>query len=284
MNMIKTYTELMKVRLSMLVIFSGGFGYLMGQSGEMNWVEFIFFLVGGFLLTGASNAINQIMEKDLDKLMGRTMKRPLPSGRLLAYQAVLFTSGLIVIGTSILIFFVNTTTALLTILSLVLYAFAYTPLKKKSPISVLVGAVPGALPPMIGWVAATNVLGIEAWVLFAIQFIWQFPHFWSIAWIKNEDYTRAGFKMLPSPGGPDRKTAIHMMMYTLFLLPIGLLPAKLGISGIYSAAFLSIASLAFIWATFEHVRKCEMASAKKIMFGSFLYLPLIQIILIIDKI
>lgn len=284
MKKVKAYLELTKLRLSLLVLFSGGFGYFMGLEGSVNWFSITMFLLGGLLLTGASNAINQILEKDLDKLMPRTMGRPLPSGRMEVYQAVLFSASLIVLGTYCLAFFVNIEAALLTILSLVLYAFAYTPLKQKTPISVLVGAVPGALPPMIGWVAATGNIGLEAVVLFSIQFIWQFPHFWSIAWIQNEAYTKAGFKMLPSAMGPDRKTAIHMMMYSLFLLPLGILPAKMGIAGMWSAVGLSLAALVFIWATFVHVRKCEKESALKIMFGSFIYLPLVQIILLIDKI
>ncbi|QNL22821.1 protoheme IX farnesyltransferase [Hyphobacterium sp. CCMP332] len=284
MNKIKSYIELTKLRLSLLVAFSGAFGYLMGHSGGFDWFKFSMFIIGGFMLTGASNAINQILEKDLDKLMPRTMNRPLPSGRMEVFQAVLFSAILIVLGTIVLALFVNIPSALLTILSLVLYAFAYTPLKQKSPISVLVGAVPGALPPLIGWVAATGNLGMGAIVLFSIQFIWQFPHFWSIAWVQSEAYSKAGFKMLPSALGPDRKTAIHMMMYSLFLLPLGLLPAKMGLTGIWSAVILSIAAIAFIWATFVHVRKCEKKSALKIMFGSFIYLPLIQIALILDKI
>lgn len=284
MNKIKSYIELTKLRLSLLVAFSGAFGYLMGFSGSFDWLQFTMFLIGGFMLTGASNAINQILEKDLDKLMPRTMNRPLPSGRMEVFQAVLFSAFMMVAGTIILAWFVNIPAALLTILSLVLYAFAYTPLKQKSPISVLVGAIPGALPPLIGWVASTGNIGMGAVVLFAIQFIWQFPHFWSIAWVQSEAYTKAGFKMLPSSLGPDRKTAIHMMMYSLFLLPLGLLPAKMGMAGLWSAIVLTVAAIAFIWATFVHVRKCEKKSALKIMFGSFIYLPLIQIALILDKI
>ncbi len=284
MNRVKSYLELTKLRLSLLVAFSGSFGYLMAYKGKVDWWHFTIFVIGGLMLTGASNAINQIIEKDLDKLMPRTMNRPLASGRMEVFQAVLFSSILIVLGTVLLAFFINIPAALLTILSLVLYAFAYTPLKQKSPISVLVGAVPGALPPLIGWVPASGELGLGAIVLFSIQFIWQFPHFWSIAWIQNEAYTNAGFKMLPSALGPDRKTAIHMMMYSLFLLPLGILPAKMGLAGSYSAIVLTIASLAFIWATFVHVRKCEKKSALRIMFGSFIYLPLIQIALVLDKI
>lgn len=284
MGKIKAYIELTKLRLSLLVAFSGAFGYLMAMDGDFELLKFSMFIIGGFMLTGASNAINQILEKDLDKLMPRTMNRPLPSGRMEVYHAVMFSAVMIVLGSIILGLFVNIPAALLTILSLVLYAFAYTPLKQKSPISVLVGAVPGALPPLIGWVAASGQIELGAIVIFSIQFIWQFPHFWSIAWIQNDAYTKAGFKMLPSALGPDRKTAIHMMMYSLFLLPLGILPAKMGLTGIWSAVILSIAALVFIYATFVHVRKCEKGTALKIMFGSFIYLPLIQIALVLDKI
>lgn len=282
-NKVKALFELLKFRLAALVAFSGAFGYSLAVQ-KMNWLLFGLFCLASIGITGAANIINQIIEKDLDKLMKRTENRPLPSGRVTVQEAIVW--GLILGASSLFIFtfFFNITTALLAALSLVLYGFVYTPLKRVGPIAVFVGAVPGAFPPMIGWIAATNHFGLEPGILFAIQFFWQFPHFWAIAWVLDEDYKRAGFKLLPSQGGKDLNTTIQIMIWTLFLLPVGWLPFKLGMTGINSAFVAMLFGVLFLAQTFHLMRKCTDKTALQLMFGSFIYLPIVQIAFLIDKI
>ncbi len=286
----RSYSELLKPRLSFLVAFSSIFGYALGSTGAINWMTLIMLGLGGFLISGASVTINQIVEKDLDRLMNRTKNRPLPAYKIKPIEAnwVAIISGLM--GVMLLLKFTNPLTVLLSLLSLVLYSFVYTPLKRVGPIAVFVGAIPGALPPLLGWIAATGSIGYEALVIFGIQFIWQFPHFWAIAWVSHDDYQKAGFKLLPSGGKKDFHTAIQIMIYTLFLLPMGLLPAKFGITGINSALVVTICGVLFLTQTLLLMRDClsdeekSKKSALKIMFGSFIYLPVVQIAFIIDKI
>ncbi len=284
MDRVRTYMELLKFRLSFLVAFSCGFGYVLGASSTMNWMNLAIICLGGFLVSGASITINQIIEKDLDVLMTRTMNRPLPTKRISVTEAAMF--AFIVGGTGIIILalYTNMITTLLSILSMVLYSFVYTPLKRVGPIAVFVGAIPGALPPLLGWTAATGYISLEALIIFGIQFIWQFPHFWAIAWVADEDYKRAGFKLLPSGGKKDFNTAIQIMIYTLFLIPFGLLPAKFGITGIDSAIVVTICGVLFLSQTFALMRNGTRKSALRIMFGSFLYLPIVQIAYLLDKI
>ncbi len=277
------YWSLLKVRLSFLVVFSGAFGYLLGMSGNMDWVKFGSLLLGSFLVTGAANIINQIKEKDLDKLMTRTRNRPLPTGKLTTQEATIYTLLLATAGSAILCYLVSPLVAGLSLLSLILYAFVYTPLKQISSISVLVGAFPGAMPPLIGWAAATGAIGFEAFLLFGIQFIWQFPHFWSIAWIGHDDYTRAGFKMLPSKGGRTLVTALQISIYTLFLIPAGIMPAKFGITGPVSAVVAVICGTMFLTLSFSLIKTGSRKAALRMMFGSFFYLPIIQIAYLLDK-
>ncbi|MFN6943383.1 MAG: heme o synthase [Cytophagaceae bacterium] len=279
----KAYFELLKFRLSFLVVFSGGMGYLLGAQ-TINWISFMSFLLGGFFVTGSSNIINQIIEKDLDKLMTRTSGRPLPTGRLSVSEAVIFCLVLALSGFVILFKFVGILPAFLTFLSLLLYGFVYTPLKRVSSIAVLVGAIPGALPPLIGWVAATGGISIEGLLLFGIQFIWQFPHFWAIAWVLDEEYKKAGFKLLPFGGAKDLNSAFQIMIYTLMLIPLGLIPAKLELTGINSAVIATVCGVLFLMQTFSLMKNCSNKAALKIMFGSFLYLPIVQIAFVLDKI
>jgi len=217
---LRLYVELLKPRLSFLVAFSSIFGYVLGSTGTLNWTSLLMLGLGGFLISGASVTINQILEKDLDRLMTRTQDRPLPAQKIKMIEAnwVAMITGLI--GMILLVKFTNPLTVVLSMVSLLLYSFVYTPLKRVGPIAVFVGAIPGAFPPLLGWVAATGTIGYEALVLFGIQFIWQFPHFWAIAWVSHEDYQKAGFKLLPAGGNKDFHTAIQIMIYTLFLLPI----------------------------------------------------------------
>lgn len=280
----RAYFELLKFRLSFLVSFSCGFGYILGANGSIDWLHFIVICTGGFLVSGASVTINQIIEKDLDVLMTRTQNRPLPTGRITPNQAAIFAFIVGAVGITILYSYTNVLTTLLSILSMVLYSFVYTPLKRVGPIAVFVGAIPGALPPLLGWTAATGHISIEALIIFGIQFIWQFPHFWAIAWVADEDYKRAGFKLLPSGGKKDLNTAIQIMIYTLFLIPFGLLPAKFGITGIDSAIVVTVCGVLFLSQTFALMRTGTRQSALRIMFGSFLYLPIVQIAYLLDKV
>ena len=281
---VKAYYELVKFRLSFLVAFSCGFGYVLGSNGALNWSYLAWLCLGGFLVSGASITINQIIEKDLDKLMSRTMDRPLPTKRLSVTEAMVFAMIIAALGLAILMVFTNTLTTLLSLLSMVLYSFVYTPLKRVGPIAVFVGAIPGALPPLLGWTAATGVITYEALIIFGIQFIWQFPHFWAIAWVADEDYKKAGFKLLPSAGKKDVNTAIQIMIYTLFLIPLGLLPAKIGITGIDSAIIVTVCGVLFLSQTFALMKNGTRKSALRIMFGSFLYLPIVQIAYLLDMV
>jgi protoheme IX farnesyltransferase len=224
---IRAFVELLKVRLSLLVAFSCAFGYGLATRGNMDWQVLIMLTMGGFLLSGASVSINQILEKDLDGLMSRTQNRPLPTARLSVSEATFFTLICLVASLIILWIYTNPLTVVLSIISMLLYSFVYTPLKQVGPVAVFVGAIPGALPPLLGWTAATGSISYEAIIIFGIQFIWQFPHFWAIAWVADDDYKKAGFKLLPSGGGKNLNTAIQIMVYTLFLIPLRIVTSNL---------------------------------------------------------
>lgn len=282
MSKARAFFQLLKFRLALTVAFSSAIGYLLGAR-EFDLGKALLVLVGGLLVTGSANTINQIFEKDLDKLMKRTAKRPIPTGVVSIAEgwAFVFVTGLL--GLGILAYFFNPLTAALSLLSLILYGFIYTPLKTISPICVAVGAIPGGMPPMIGWVAATGVLGVEAWILFGIQFMWQFPHFWAIAWVLDDDYKKAGFKMLPTPGGKDLRTAIQIMTYTLVLIPLSLLPTVFHMTGTTYGIIAVVCGVLFLGQTFYLMRTCSKKAAMSIMFGSFLYLPIVQIALVFDK-
>jgi protoheme IX farnesyltransferase len=279
----RAYYELLKPRLSFLVAFSCAFGYGLATKGNVNWTILVMLTLGGFLLSGASVCINQIIERDLDKIMTRTMNRPIPTGRISITEAKFFAAGCFIISMIILAIFTNPLTVVLSFVSMVLYSFVYTPLKRVGPVAVFVGAIPGALPPLLGWVAATGSISHEAMIIFGIQFIWQFPHFWAIAWVADDDYKKAGFKLLPSGGGKDLNTAIQIMVYTMFLIPLGLLPAKFGITGLNSAIIATVCGVAFFAQTFSLMKTGNRQSALRIMFGSFLYLPIVQIAYLLDK-
>jgi protoheme IX farnesyltransferase len=279
---VKALFELLKFRLASLIAFSGAMGYCLGAN-EVVWSKLWLFILASIGITGSANIINQILEKDLDSMMKRTRMRPLPSGRITIDQAIVWA---VFLGLGSLFIFVtvfNLSTGLISLLSLILYGFVYTPLKRVGPIAVFVGAFPGAFPPMIGWVAATNHFGLEPGILFAIQFFWQFPHFWAIAWVLDDDYKRAGFKLLPANGLKDADTTMQIMIYTLFLLPIGWLPYKLGMTGINSAFIATIFGVLFLAQTFHLMRRCTDKTARQLMFGSFIYLPIVQIAFLLDK-
>ncbi len=280
---IRAAWELLKPRLSFLVSFSSGFGYILATSESINWLILASLMLGGYLVSGSSVIINQIIERKYDSLMSRTADRPIPSGRLSVDEAILVAIISGVGGLGILWMVTNPVTVLLSLVSLILYAFVYTPLKRVGPIAVFVGAIPGALPPFIGWVAATGTMGYEPGILFGIQFIWQFPHFWAIAWVSDEDYKKAGFKLLPNGGRKDFTTAVNIMIYTLFLLPLGLLPAYFEITGLTSAIVATVCGILFLAQTFTLMKDNSRKSALRIMFGSFIYLPIVQIAFLLDK-
>ncbi|MEC8610700.1 MAG: heme o synthase [Bacteroidota bacterium] len=275
--------QLSKFRLTTSVVFSAIAGYFIA-GGYLVSLELLYLIIGGFMVVASSNGFNQIMEKDLDSLMERTSNRPLPKQRMPIIQAYYFSLIMGSFGV-LLLFMINLYCGFFGLLSLLLYVLAYTPLKRKTSFSVFVGALPGAIPFMLGWVAVTNNFAIEASVLFAIQFIWQFPHFWAIAWVSNDDYNRAGFKMLPA--GKDKNTASKTLIYTFFLIPLSLLPAfsftgKLNLSAI--AAVISVLlGLWFFTKALMLFKTLKDEDARKLMFASFIYLPLLQLIYVFDK-
>src|SRR5690554_4741711 len=238
--------------------------------------------VSGFLVTGSANGFNEILERDLDKLMTRTADRPLPSGRMKTGQALILSLFMGLFGT-ILLFKLNILTGALSAFSIVLYAFIYTPVKRLSPIAVFLGAIPGALPPLIGYFAAFEqpVISWIPIILFTIQFVWQFPHFWGIAWVLDEDYKRAGFRLLPTTKR-DKVSAFMVLFSTLLMVPVSLLPFYFGFGGYVASAVSLAGGLLFSWYGLQLFLKNDLASAKKVMFTSFFYLPLIQLLLLFD--
>ena len=279
----RAYFDLTKFRLSSTVVFSSAIGFTLA-SDKIVWSKLLLFSIAAFATTVAANIINQIIERNLDKLMTRTENRPLPSGRLSVKEAAVFGWIMASIAVYILFYEFNYKAGLLALLSMFLYGFVYTPLKRVGVIAVAVGALPGAFPPMIGWVAAVKHFGLEPGILFAIQFFWQFPHFWAIAWVLNDDYTKAGFRLLPSSGGQNLNSAIQIMIYTLFLLPLCWVPYYLGMTGINSAVIAIVFGVLFLAQTFHLMRKVDRKAALQLMFGSFIYLPVVQIAYLLDKI
>ncbi|GAB3577135.1 heme o synthase [Spirosoma luteolum] len=278
----KAYVELIKLKLTLAVVFSGVFGYCLA-SNEIEWWKVLVLSVASIAITGAANIINQIIERDSDKYMKRTAVRPLPTGRLSVSEAAWF--ALVLFGISVFLFVTvfNIRAACLAVLSLLLYGFVYTPLKRKGQIAVFVGALPGAFPPMIGWVAATNQFGWAPGILFAIQFFWQFPHFWAIGWLAFDEYKKAGIQMMPGKG-KTADTAFRIMIYTLFLIPIGWLPYLLNMTGIHSAIVAMVGGILFLAQTFHLMRTCTDKAALQMMFGSLIYLPVVQIVYLLDKV
>jgi protoheme IX farnesyltransferase len=275
---------LFKLRLASLVVVSAVLGYLMGMpEGGFDALALLVLAVGGTLLTGASNALNQVLEVREDALMLRTAERPLVRGALSVTEAVwaAFIAG--GLGTFLLWMAFGPLTGILGFISLFMYVALYTPLKKRSPWAVFVGAFPGAFPPMLGYVAATGQFGLGPGLLFAMQFMWQFPHFWAIAWVLDEDYARAGFRMLPSPGRTDGRSAFLILLYTLFVVPVGMLPWVFGFIGPYAMATAVLLGLVMAWPAWQLFRTHDRKDARRLMFASFLYLPIVQLAYVIDR-
>ena len=263
-----------------------------GIVDSINWSNWLILIVGGFLVTGAANCFNEIIEVDLDKLMSRTKDRPMPAGRMTTGQGLVLGLIMGIVGT-VLLQRLNLITGYISVFSILLYAFAYTPLKRKSPIAVFVGAIPGALPPLIGYFAGLgrlensfnpilNIVDFEiAGVLFLIQFVWQFPHFWAIAWVLDDDYKLAGFRLLPTKKR-DRTSAVFTFISTLILIPVSLLPTIRGFGGFYIAGVSILAGIAFSYYAYQLMVKLDLPSARKVMFCSFFYIPLVQLILLFN--
>jgi protoheme IX farnesyltransferase len=284
-NKLRDYIQFIKLRLTLLVVFSAVAGFLMGVSiKELELGKLLLLVFAGLLVTGSSNGFNQILEKHLDKLMSRTCNRPLPDGRMEVLEAFVLASLMGVSGLFILFYAMNMASGFLGLFALLSYAFLYTPLKRKTPFAVLVGAFPGAIPPLLGWVAATGSLDMGGFLLFAIQFIWQFPHFWAIAWVLDEDYKKAGFKLLPSSGGRDKASAFQVLVYSIGLIPISLLPIAFNMSGYWSGVVIFVAGCWFLSYSFNLYKTCDQQASKKMMFASFAYLPIMQVALVLDKI
>ena len=278
------FSKLFKTRLTFLVVFSASISFLIGSrvNGVIIWGDWFKLIIGGFLVTSAANCFNEVIEKDLDKLMKRTMDRPMPAGRMTTGQGLVLGLFMGITGTYLL-GSLNILTGLLSVFSILLYAFAYTPLKRKSPIAVFVGAIPGALPPLIGYVAAQRHGQIDgiALILFGIQFVWQFPHFWAIAWVLDDDYKLAGFRLLPS-GQRNLPSAIITFITTLILLPVSLLPTIYHYGGYFVGGVSLICSIVFLYQAFNLMRSLKIEDARKLMFGSFLYLPIVQLMFLFD--
>lgn len=278
------FREITKVRLALSVVFSAIAGYFLGaDSPEIGALALL--SVGGFCMVGASNAYNQIIERHLDAKMHRTKNRPIPSGRMSVAVALTIAIVMTLVGVSLL-FLLNPKTAFFGALSIFLYVCVYTPLKTVTPLSVFVGAFPGAIPFMLGWVAATGEFGIEPGTLFMIQFFWQFPHFWALGWMLHEDYKRGGFKMLPT-GKRDTGTAVQIIMYTLWMLVISIIPV-FGITGslvlsVPAAVLIFLMGLVMLWFALRLYERRDRKSARSLMLSSVTYISLIQVIYVLDK-
>lgn len=283
-SIISDFKEITKIRLSVSVVFSSLAGYLLGVE-TVNYTTLLLLAFGGYFMVGASNAFNQIIEKDLDALMDRTKNRPVPAGRMSVSTAFIIASVFTVSGIAIL-YSINPQTAMFGAISIFLYTCVYTPLKTKTPLAVFVGAIPGAIPFMLGWVAATNDFGIEPGTLFAIQFFWQFPHFWAIGWFLFEDYKKGGFFMLPT-GKQDKGTAVQTIMYTIWTILVSIVPA-FGFTGrLYltpiSAVIVFLLGLGMLYYAIQLYKKMTVLAAKQLMLASVSYITLLQIVYVIDK-
>ncbi len=278
------FKEITKARLAVSVVFSSIAGYFLGAE-QLSLSAILLLAFGGYCMVGASNAYNQVIERDLDALMKRTENRPIPSGRMTVSTAMTIAIVLTILGI-VSLYFLNAKTAMFGAISIFLYTSVYTPLKTKTPLAVFVGAFPGAIPFMLGWVAATNEFGIEPGTLFMIQFFWQFPHFWALGWMLDEDYRKGGFKMLPT-GKKDGGTALQIIMYTIWMMAISVVPA-FGITGklqlsVPAAVLIFVMGGAMLFFALRLYTKRDNGSAKRLMLASVSYITLMQIVYVIDK-
>ena len=280
----RDYLELTKPSVVWLIVMSTAVGYYLGSSGPFSFLLFVHTLLATALLAGGTGALNQWAERDLDALMRRTEQRPLPAGRLRSYPALGFGIFITLAGVAYLALAVNVLSAGLGLLTTASYLFLYTPLKTKTPFSTFVGSFPGAMPPMIGWAAARNDLSIEGWVLFAMLFLWQFPHFYSIAWMYREDYARAGIKMLPVVEPDGASTGRQIVCYAAVLLPVSLAPVWLGMVGTAYLVGAVLCGLGYLYYGVLTARVKTTMQARRLLQASVIYLPLIYSLLVLDKV
>ena len=289
---LRDYLQLTKPSLNIMVVFSSVIGYLLAPNVvAYDWVMILLLFIGGFLVTGSANAINQVVERETDAMMKRTAKRPIAAGRMSVNEGWTFAVITGLAGIGILGFYFNWLSAGLALISLFLYAFVYTPLKKVSAIAVLVGAFPGALPLLIGWAAGNDSLfdtgngwkDYGGWALFLLQFLWQFPHFWAIAWVAHKDYSGAGFKLLPSEKGPTKFTALQTIVYALLMIPVGALPYFIGLSGLTGLIIVMVATLLLVVQCLRLYIELDAKAARRVMFSSYIYLPIVLLALLGDK-
>ncbi len=280
---VAAYAELSKPRITFLIVLTAAAGFALATRGRIDYLRMVSAMIGIGLLSSGIATLNQYMERDLDALMRRTADRPLPSGKLLPREALVFGAGLTVLAEVYLAVLVNPLTALLGLSVIAGYLFAYTPLKTKTSLSTLVGAFPGAVPPLIGWTSARGELSLEAWVLFAILFLWQFPHFLAIAWMYREDYARAGILMLPVVEPDGRITGQQIVIYTLMLLPVSLLPTALGISGKVYFFGAIILGLLFLYSSVRAAFSQSRQEARRLLLASVIYLPLLFILMVVNS-
>ena len=283
-SILSDFKEITKMRLAISVVFSSVAGYFLGAE-TIDFVTVLLLAIGGYFMVGASNAYNQIIERDLDALMNRTMYRPIPAGRMSVNMAFIIASTFTILGL-IVLYIINPKTAMFGAISIFIYVSVYTPLKTRTPLSVFVGAFPGAIPFMLGWVAATNEFSIEAGTLFMIQFFWQFPHFWAIGWWLYEDYKRGGFFMLPT-GKRDKGTAIQVILYTVWTILVSLIPV-FGLTGkLYltptAGGIILVLGFGMLYYAIKLYKNRDTISAKKLMFASVSYITLLQIVYVSDK-
>lgn len=287
MRKIDDYKQLIKFTLSFTVVFSSVISYMLAPNVvEFDWKSIVLLFIGGMLVTGSANAINQITEKDTDAVMKRTGNRPVAAGRMSVNEASTFAFAAAIIGSLILGLWFNWYAAGLSLLSLFIYSFVYTPLKKINSIAVLIGGIPGAFPCLIGWAAAYDGETFSwagGWILFALQFIWQFPHFWAIAWVAHTDYSKAGFKLLPSQTGPTKFTALQTIIWSLLMIPVGMLPYFTNMSGITSLWILLAANAVMVLQCVRLYIHMDVKSARRVMFSSYIYLPIVLLALLADK-
>ncbi len=282
---VKDYFLLIKFTLSFTVVFSCVICYLMAPKVvAYDWGMIILLFVAGMLVTGSANAINQAVEKNTDAVMKRTAKRPVANGSMSQKEAYTFAFISGVVGVGMMWYFFNLSAALVSLFSLFLYAYIYTPLKKVNSIAVLIGAFPGALPCLIGWVAGNDDFSAGGWVLFGMQFLWQFPHFWAIAWVSHKDYTVAGFKLLPADKGPTKFTAIQTIMYSVLMIPMGILPFYIGLTGTTSLYIVLACNLVMVFQSIRLYKEMDAKAARRVMFSSYIYLPIVLLALLADKI
>jgi protoheme IX farnesyltransferase len=271
-NKLKAYVALMKLRLSSLVVMSAFFGFLLAD-GNLLTEDFALLILGGILITGASNGFNQIIESKTDELMSRTQNRPLPNKILKKQEALIFCLSIGFVG-SYFLWLINFKSLILGLLAIVIYALIYTPLKKTTPFAVFIGAIPGSIPPLLGYVAVSNDFGLQPGILFIIQFFWQFPHFWALAWKLDEDYKKAGFRLLPT-GERDQKSAFQIMLYSAFLVPVSMLPWAANMTGTWSMLAAVIISLVMYYPAIKLYFTLDEKYATRLMFMSFFYLPIL---------